>query len=265
MMKQPSAVPRALIWAALGVFALYSGISLAAGPGRESTFSDVAWTTSAIIQVLVVTAAIALVCGRAAYMTFRREIAPRPGAITFPGAPMSLFGEVFTALVGGLLLLLAVFMTLRIPESILVGAEERYRNYASVSIGPNLMIGVMFGGFGFLLLILRRYVWEVVPRRGLVRYWARAFGRGQPITKELRLYWTCWYDKGIDSRIASAWWLRAKDPASAGFFRDASLEFLPLNTPHAELDARIEQWRQRFSQLTEGRVAISMEPRPELV
>lgn len=170
MMKQPSAVPRALIWAALGAFALYGGISLGA------------------VQEL-------------------RERVDR-------SEPRDRCD------------VRRLRLSLADPSSLRLGGRAAAR---------------------------------------LVRYWARAFGRGQPITKELRLYWTCWYDKHVDSRVASAWWLRAKDPASAGFFRDASLEFLPLNTPHAELDARIEQWRQRFAQLTEGRVAISTEPRPELV
>jgi hypothetical protein len=282
------AVPRALVWAALVVFTLYSGLRLAAGPGRDTIFEGVTWTGGAIAEVVILTLVFAGLFARAAWLTYRTEIAAPPaGTVVISGARMGVLADAFLALVGGLFLLLAVYMTLRIPEAILVGNIERYKHYASVSLMPNIMCLVIFGGCGFVLMILRRYVWVFAPGKPPVRYWARAFSRGRQ-ARGLELYWTFWYRKEgagpVVRRVPEAHWLRARDPSSRGFFRDCDLELAtyvgpeemqrmrgPLEreaqkrggSPHevemalaalttapAQLHAIEQAWQQRFAQLT---------------
>jgi hypothetical protein len=272
------AVPRALVWAALVVFTLYMGIRLAAGPGRDTTFENVKWTGGAVAQVLILTAVLAGLFARAAYMTWRTEIAPPPsGTVIISGARMGIIADAFLAIVGGLLMLVAVFMIVNIPEQILVGSIEHYKHYARVSVTPNLMIGGFMGACGFVLMILRRYVWVFAPGKPIRRYWARPFSRGR-IVQKLELYWTFWYVKRgagpVVTLVPTARWLRARDPSSKGFFRDCDLQFADYVGPEeavrikrsvrgatdatvAELSATPEQlhaielgWQQRFAQLT---------------
>jgi hypothetical protein len=272
------AVPRALVWAALVLFTLYIGIRIVTGPGRDIAFDDVKWTGGAIAQVLILTAILAALFARAAYMTWRTEIAPPPsGTVIISGARMGIIADAFLAIVGGLLILVAIFMVLHIPESILAGNMDQYKNYTSVSIGPNIMIGGFMGGCGFVLMILRRYVWVFAPGKPIKRYWARPFSRGRVVQK-LELYWTFWYVKRgagpVVTLVPTARWLRARDPSSAGFFRDCDLQFadyvsseegqrIRRSVPGAT-DATIQQlsatpeqlhaielgWQQRFAQLT---------------
>jgi hypothetical protein len=232
------AVPRALVWAALVVFTLYIGLRLAAGPGRDFEFASVKWTGAAIAETLVLTAILAALFARAAYMTYRTEIAPpAAGTLVISGARMGIIADAFLAIVGGLLMLLAVFMVLHMPEMILVGNVEQYRNYASVSVGPNVGIGVVFGGAGFALMILRRYVWVFEPGKPIRRYWARAFSRGR-VVQGFELYWTFWYTRQgagpVVTRVPVAHWLRARDPSSAGFFRDCDLQLAAYVSPEEQ-------------------------------
>jgi hypothetical protein len=249
-MQASNAVPRILVWAGLAVFTVYSGLQLAAGPGRDIAFSDLHWTAAAIAEVIALVAVFAGVFGRAAYITYRRELAkPAQSTLRIPGAPLGFFSELFLTLVGGLLILVAVFMALRIPETILAGNTEQYAHYTSASPMMNIVCGVLFGGIGFVLMILRRYSWELRAGQPVRRYWARAFARGRVVTSPLRVYWVPFYEKRGYQRIAIAHWLRAEDPTSPGFFRDASLAIVPLTTPAAELANIEEAWRARFAQL----------------
>jgi hypothetical protein len=249
-MQASNAVPRILVWAGLAVFTVYSGLQLVAGPGRDIAFSDLHWTAAAIAEVIALIALFGGVFGRAAYITYRRELArPAQDTLRIPGAPLGFFSELFLTLVGGVLILTAVFMALRIPETILASNTEQYAHYASASPIANIVLGVLFGGIGFVLMILRRYSWELPAGQPVRRYWARAFSRGRVVTRPLRVYWVPYYAKRGYQRIPVGHWLRAEDPASPGFFRDASLAIVPLTTPAAEL-ANIEAaWRARFAQL----------------
>jgi hypothetical protein len=86
----------------------------------------------------------------------------------------------------------------------------------------------------------------------IVRYWARPFSRGH-VARGLELYWTYWYVRQgagpVVTKVPAAHWLRACDPASAGFFRDCDLELVPLNAAPEQLRAIEQAWQQRFSQL----------------
>jgi len=232
------AIPRALVWAGLVAFTLYSGIRLAAGPGRDDAFRSVTWTGGAIVQVVILTLVLAALFARAAYMTYRTEImAPPAGTLLLPGARMNVLADAFLAIVGGLFLLLTTYMVLRIPEMLLASSTPQYAHYHSASVTPNLLIAFIFGGCGFLLMILRRYVWVFAPGKPAVRYWARAFSRGRP-ARGLELYWTFYYVKRGYQRIPTAHWLRARDPSSAGFFRDCDLELATYVSPEEEAQIR---------------------------
>lgn len=235
------AVPRALIWAALVVFTLYIGIRLATGPGRDIAFGDLTWTSGAIAQVLVLTAVFAALFARAAYLTYRAEIAAPPaGTLIIPGARLNIFSELFLALVGGLLMLVGVWMLLRVPEANLAANSERYRHYHSASIGMPLVVGGFFSAIGFVLMIIRRYVWVFQAGKPAVRYWARPFSRGRAV-RGLELYWTYYYVKR--GYIPTAHWLRMRDPSSAGFFRDCDLELAPFVSAQerAQIQAAVEK------------------------
>jgi hypothetical protein len=245
-----NAVPRILVWGALALFTLYSGINLVAGPGRDIAFDDLTWTPSAIAQVLVLAALLAGVFARACYVTYRRELAkPTGGVLKLPGARLPLWGEAFLTLVGGVLMLVGTYMLLRVPEALLASNHPTYSRYHSASATPNVMIGLFFGGLGFVLMILRRYVWELRPGQPIRRYWSRAFARAHLVKQPLKIYWTQWCVKRGYRRIPVGHWLRAADPASEGFFRDADLAVVPLDTPPHQLAAMEEAWRTRFAQL----------------
>src|SRR5687768_7789908 len=105
------AVPRFLVWAALAAFTLYVGIRIAVGPGRDSLTFKLTWTAGPIVQVILLTAALAGLFTWAAVKTFRGEIAaPPPGMLRISGARINAFGEFFLTLVGGVLLLAATYM-----------------------------------------------------------------------------------------------------------------------------------------------------------
>lgn len=229
------AIPRALIWAALVVFTLYSGIRLATGPGRDLAFDDLTWSGGAIAQVVILTVVFAGLFGRAAYLTYRTEIAAPPaGTFVVPGARLGLFADAFLAIVGGLLMLVGVWMLLRVPEANLAANSPRYRNYHSASVTFPIVVGGFFGAIGFVLMILRRYVWVFRPGKPVLRYWARPFSRGRAV-RGIELYWTFFYEQRgagpVRHRVPVAHWLRARDPSSAGFFRDCDLAFAPYMTP----------------------------------
>jgi hypothetical protein len=242
------AIPRALVWAGLVAFTLYSGIRLAAGPGRDFEFRSVEWTGGAIAQVLIITAVLAAAFARAAYMTYRTEVmAPPAGTLVIPGARMSVIADGFLSIVGGLLLLVTTYMVLRIPEMRLAGATPQFANYHSVKVTPNVLIAFVFGSCGFLLMIVRRYVWVFTPGKPVMRYWARAFSRGRA-ARGLELYWTFYYVKRGYQRIPTAHWLRARDPSNAGFFRDCDLELAHYVSPEEEAKIRKlvnREWEKR--------------------
>ena len=262
-LAQPRPYIRAFVWAALAALALYIGVRIVAGPGRDGMFREIEWTGVAFAQVLVLTALLAGLFGRAAWSTWKSEIAPAPqGVIRVPGARLTGFGDAFLSITGGLLFAAATFMILHIPESLLAGDHPTYRTYHSASIGPNLVIGGMFGFFGFLLLILRRYVWELRAGQPIRRSWARAFNRGTPVGKEVRLYWTMFFVKQGYQRVAVAHWLRAEDPTKKGFFKDADIDLVPLTTPPDQLGAIAASWQARFAQLAGAHHAITIDPQP---
>jgi len=245
-----NAIPRALIWAALAAFTIYSGINLATGPGRDIAYDNLKWTTAAIIEVIAITVLVAGIFARAAYLTFRREVvAPNDGTLRITGAPLNMFGDGFLALVGGVLLLVGAYMVLRIPESLLAASSEQYKGYHSANASSNVMFATLFGGLGFVLMILRRYVWEAKPGKPLRRYWSRPFARGRAVQEPLQLYWTFFYEKQAYEQVAVASWLRAQDPSSRGFFRDMDLVLVPLSTHPDQLAAIEDQWRARLSQV----------------
>jgi hypothetical protein len=244
-------IGRALVWGALSVFSLQSGIKLAAGPGRDSTYDTLTWTGGAIAQVLVLTALLAAAFGYAAYVTVRHEvIKPTDGTLRLTGARLNIFGDTFMAVIGGLCLLGFAYMVLRVPECILASNHPTYERYFSASVKSQLMISSIFGVCGFLLMTVRRYIWEARPGQPLRRYWARPFSRGRVIEKPLHIYWTVFYAKSGIELIPVGRWLRAADPTSAGSFRDADLALVDIDTPAAQL-AQIEgAWRAKFGAIT---------------
>ncbi len=262
-LAQPRPYIRAFVWAALAALALYIGVRIVAGPGRDIAFRDIEWTGGAYAQVLVLTAVVAGLFGRAAWSTWTAEIAPPPqGVIRVPGARLTAFGDAFLSLTGGLLFAVATFLILHAPEALLASDHPIYRRYHSASMGPTLGLGCFFGAMGFLLLILRRYVWELRAGEPIRRSWARAFSRGTPVGKDVRLYWTLFYVKQGYQRVAVAHWLRAEDPAKKGFFKDADIELVPLTTPPDQLGAIAASWQARFAQLAGAHHAITIDPQP---
>jgi hypothetical protein len=241
---KPVALPRVVVWAGLALFTVYSGIELLAGPGRDIAFRDVTWTPAAVAQVVTLIILLAGLFALAAYTTYRNEVAtPPPGTLRFSGAPLGVLSEGFLTVVAGVLLLGFAYCTLRIPEGILVSHDPRYASYESASPAPMIMFGAIAGVFGFFLIVLRRYVWELRPGQPVRRFWSLAFSRGRVIEQPLRVYWTQYFTKRGYNLIPRAWWLRVVDPTSKGTFRDGSLVLVPLATTPYEL-ANIEQaWR----------------------
>lgn len=241
---KPLAVPRVVVWAGLAAFTVYSGVELLAGPGRDIAFRDLTWTPAAVAQLVALIIFLAGMFGVAAVATYRREVAAPPaGTLRVRGARLGVFGEVFFTLVGGVLLLACAYCTLRIPEGILASHAPQYANYESASPIPLLVFGAISGLFGFVLMVLRRFVWELRPGQPVRRYWSLAFSRGRVVTQPLRLYWSVWTIKRGYSIVPIAHWLRAEDPTSKGTFRDADLGLLPLESRPELLFQCEETWR----------------------
>ena len=244
---KPLALPRVVVWAGLAIFTVYIGVGLLTGTGRDIAFRDLTWTPAALAEVIAAMIFVGGLHAAAAIATYRREVAaPDAGTIRFSGAPLGIFGELFFTIVAGLLLLVATYCAMGIPETILASHAPQYAHYESASPVPLVVFVIIFGGSGFLLITLRRYVWELRHGQPVRRYWTLAFSRGRVVDSPLRIYWTQYFVKIGYQRIPTAWWLRVEDPTSKGLFRDGSLARVPLRTNPYEL-ANIEQaWRAKL-------------------
>jgi len=259
---KPLALPRVVVWAGLAVFSVYIGVEILAGPGRDIAFRELIWTPAARAQVVAVTILLAGLHAAAAFATYRREVVAADRAtLRFSGAPLGVFGELFLTIVGGLLMLVATYCALGIPETILASHAPQYASYESASPAPMVVFVILFGAPGFLLITLRRYVWELRRGQPVRRYWTLAFSRGRVVDSPLRVYWTQYFIKIGYQRIPTSWWLRVEDPTSKGLFRDGSLVRLPLHTNPYEL-ANVEQaWRAKLVEHG-ARLAASDAPVP---
>jgi hypothetical protein len=244
-----NALPRLIVWAALALMSLYMGIRLATGAGRNIAFQDLEWTTTAVIQVVAITAVFAGVFGYAAYRTYICEVKPPDGeGARFPGVALSLFGDAFMAVVGGLLLLAAVFMILNVPEASLAGNHPRYRSYSSASVVAALVPGLLFAFFGVLLMLVRRSVWEARPNKPIVRFWSRSFGRARPAPRDIMLFWQRYYGTQGAERVPVAWCLHGAIDQNVGF----EIMRVPLETPRPVLERIHHEWRDRLAAMAAG-------------
>jgi hypothetical protein len=252
---QLNAWPRMIVWAGLAVMSLYMGIRLAVGPGRSTQFEGLEWTTIAVVQVVVMTAALAGVFGYAAYRTYVCEVKlPDGEGARFPGVKLNLFGDGFLAVVGGLLLLAAVFMILSVPEALLASEHPRFRNYNSASVVAALVPGLMFAFFGIILMLVRRSVWEFRPGKPVVRFWSRSFGAARVVPKDIMLYWDSYYGAQGNARVPVGWCLHGAIDKDVGF----EIERVPLETPRPVLERIVNEWRDRLAGMAAGHNQVAV-------
>jgi hypothetical protein len=153
---------------------------------------------------------------------------------------MPLFGEWLLAIVGGLLIVAALYGYSTIPESIAAGHDERFRAYESASAMPALIFGSVMGGIGYLCMVVRRSRWELVTGQPLLRRSVAAFSRLKPMGDKVALQWEgYWVGNGVMRRQV-AWVLRGVVRKGKAF----EIAFAPLAATQQQRGAIAEGWRQ---------------------
>jgi hypothetical protein len=238
------AIPRIGVWLALAIWCLVRAMNIITGEGRDLAFDELKLSTGTLVAGVVLTLAIAAVCVLAAWRTYSVERKqPAPGTLWFPGYRLALVGEWFMDLFGGLLLLVGFWMWTTIPEAYAAGQSSQYAHYNSAGATQPLLMGLFFGGMGFVCLIVRRSRWELVPGQPLTRRLITAFSSPKPRGDQIALRWEdYWMGQGVRRRQV-AWVLRGVIGEKNAF----EIAFAPLPTTVEQRAQLGEMWRQALS------------------